>query len=116
MRKIVMAAGLAALVGGTALAAGQGEAPPAPGETPAPRAAPVVPSVPPNVHTYRLDRWGFDAKGPTESQAAYRHCPEDRLVSVNSRRNAGDWATAVVTLGWYTPAHVDVRCAPPPQP
>jgi len=93
MRKIVMAAGLAALVGGTALAA--------------------VPNEPAEVRTHRLERWGFDARGTTESDVAYRDCAGDRLVSVNSRRNAADWATAVVTLGWYTPAHTTVRCALP---
>ena len=63
------------------------------------------------VQTHRLNRWGFDARGPSESDVAYRACPGDKLVSVNSRRNAVDWTTAVLTLGWYTPAHTTVRCA-----
>ena len=91
MRKIVMAAGLAALLGGTALAA--------------------APDAPAEARSYRLERWGFGAKGTDESEPAYRDCGAGRLVSVNSRRTGGDWATALVTLGWYTPAHVTVRCA-----
>lgn len=63
------------------------------------------------VQTHRLDRWGFDARGPSESEVAYRYCPSDKLVSVNSRKTAVDWTAAVVTLGWYTPAHTTVRCA-----
>lgn len=63
------------------------------------------------VQTHRLNRWGFDARGPSESDVAYRACPGDKLVSVNSRKTAVDWTAAVVTLGWYTPAHTTVRCA-----
>lgn len=63
------------------------------------------------VQTHRLHRWGFDARGPSESDVAYRACPGDKLVSVNSRKTAVDWTAAVVTLGWYTPAHTTVRCA-----
>jgi len=63
------------------------------------------------VQTHRLHRWAFDARGPSESDVAYRDCPGDKLVSVNSRKTAVDWTAAVVTLGWYTPAHTTVRCA-----
>ena len=63
------------------------------------------------VQTHRLNRWGFDARGPSESDVAYRSCPGDKLVSVNSRKTAVDWTTAVLTLGWYTPAHTTVRCS-----
>ena len=63
------------------------------------------------VRTQRLNRWAFDAKGPSESDVAYRACPGDKLVSVNSRKTAVDWTTAVLTLGWYTPAHTTVRCS-----
>ncbi len=92
MRKIVMAVGMLALVGGSALA--------------------VTDSGPDynTVRTHRLNRWGFDARGPTESDVAYRDCPSDRLVSVNTRRTAGDWTAAVLSLGWYTPAHTTVQC------
>jgi hypothetical protein len=63
------------------------------------------------VQTHRLDRWGFDARGPSESDVAYRACPAGRLVSVNSRRTTLDWTAVVLTAGWYTPAHTTVRCA-----
>ena len=63
------------------------------------------------VQTHRLNRWGFDARGPSESDVAYRSCPGEKLVSVNSRKTAVDWTTAVLTLGWYTPAHTTVRCS-----
>jgi len=62
------------------------------------------------VQTHRLDRWGFDARGPSESDVAYRACPAGRLVSVNSRRTTLDWTAVVLTAGWYTPAHTTVRC------
>lgn len=63
------------------------------------------------VQTYRLNRWAFDGAGPNESQMAYRDCPAGKLVTVNSRRNAGDWTLLVLSAGWYTPAHTTVRCA-----
>jgi hypothetical protein len=64
------------------------------------------------VQTYRLDRWGFAGRGPTDSDVAYRYCTGDRLLTVNSRRTAGDWATIVLSAGWYTPEHVTLKCAP----
>ena len=96
MRKIVMAAGVVALLGGVAAAA-----------------PPPVANEPSEVSTHRLERWGFGARGTPEAEVAYRECAPDRLVSVNSRRTGGDWATALVTLGWYTPAHTTVRCTLP---
>lgn len=64
------------------------------------------------VRTHRLHRWGFDARGPSESDVAYRDCSRDRLITVNTRRTAGDMTLALLSLGWYTPAHVTVSCTP----
>jgi hypothetical protein len=67
----------------------------------------------PEVQTHRLNRWAFDARGPNESQIAYRYCTRDRLVTVNSRRTASDWTAMVLSAGWYTPAHVTLGCEAP---
>lgn len=87
MRKIVWALGALALLGGTA-----GAAPAVYGED------------------HRLNRWGFYVAGTDERAIAYAYCPGDRIVSVNRRRTAGDWATGIVTAGVYTPEHVTILC------
>ena len=65
-----------------------------------------------NVYRKRLHRWAFNGAGPTEAQIMDRTCPHDRVVSVNTRRTAGDWAASVFTAFWYTPQHTTVQCLP----
>ncbi|HEX8951490.1 MAG TPA: hypothetical protein VF945_06575 [Polyangia bacterium] len=90
MRKIVMAAGVVALMGGAALAA--------------------APDEPSGAHTRRVERGVFDAAGGTEAEVVYRECPAGH-VTTNWRRTGGDVLTALVTAGWYTPRHVTFRCS-----
>ncbi len=91
MRKIGMVLVALATLGGAALAASE--------QTP-------------RLETHRLNRWGFDARGPTESEVAYRHCQGDRLITVNTRHTGTDWLAAILSAGWYTPGHVTIQCAP----
>jgi len=93
MRKFVMAVGALALLGGTALAAQD----PYPTDT--------------TLRRHWVSRWAFDGAGPTESQVAYRDCSSGKLVTVNTRRTAGDWTLAVLSAGWYTPEHTTVQCS-----
>ena len=95
MRKIAIGLGALALFGGSALAA----------------TAAISEEVP-LVQRHRLERWGFGTAGMTGADAAYRSCDQSRLVSVNTRRTAGDWLTGVLTAGIYTPEHAIVKCSP----
>jgi hypothetical protein len=65
-----------------------------------------------SVQAKRLNRWAFSGAGPTEAQVVDRTCPHDRVVSVNTRRTAGDWTASVLSAFWYTPQHVTVQCLP----
>ncbi len=94
MRKMGMALIALGLVGGVAVA----------------REEPLTAPTDATTQTMRLNRWAFDGAGPNESELAHRYCPHDKLVSVNSRRTAGDWTAVVLSAGWYTPAHTTVRC------
>jgi hypothetical protein len=78
-----------------------------------PPVAVVEPPPPPSpfTRTRRLERWGYDQAG---QQPDVRKLCDGGFSSVKIGRGASDVALAVLSLGWYTPAHVKAVCTGTP--
>jgi hypothetical protein len=104
MWRLGLILGIAGLFAGPANAQAVGE--------PAPAWAPGNPEQT-TTHQMRLNRYVFDAVGQRADIGTL--CVGAPATEVEVRRNAGDIALGILTLGWYVPAHVRVTCAPPPR-
>lgn len=89
MRKVLLAFGVMGLLFGAAGTAGADEA----------------------RHRIRLDRSMFDQLGPTVDTAQL--CGPAGARSVENRRSGGDAVVTFLSLGFYTPTHVNVVCNTP---
>jgi hypothetical protein len=94
MRKIWIALGVVACMGGVAAAT----------ET---ELAPTASQATVTVH-----RYAFNGLGRSPEQAAAELCGAGQVASTRTHRTMGDAAAMVFTAFWYTPEHVTVECAP----
>jgi hypothetical protein len=115
MRRLFMALGTLTLLAGPALAQSPEAMPnPDPNQNPTggmsanPTGEMPAMDQQPTTHTKMLHRWAFDMAGPQADVSAI--CNGAPASAVEVRRNAGDIAAGIFTLGWYTPVHVSITC------
>jgi hypothetical protein len=100
MRKMWMALGVLALLGGTAAAQDEGA-----------YRAREAEAAPANTQEVMVHRYVFNGAGRTPEQMAAERCGGGHVATTHVHRTAGDVAAMVFSAFWYTPAHVTVECS-----